>query len=1173
MSSRVQRAPLPATSIWAAEYTGPRPDNPRAAADAEYARAERGITARARPARLRILKKTAQLARRKMKGEADVEDADELGSDSELSELDEEGSEEEKEEDQASKKAKQSRKHLDLNTDIGLMSTADADAEERRHSAAEAARKGLQNRDPSTAEGRVLRMESIREVDQAFAARSRSRPLFTASPDITLSCFVSSNVSVAGAPQLHLGQPSLSPRLFTTEVTVANLFPNIGVQAAVAVGLIAQTATSETEALAIAADPAVAARFSPANANSKVDKTVRAAMRDEIRAWRTAHPQSGSDPYLLDKYAVLLMDALLVDRGIGGNIKVGKNGVPVASASFMFDRVFWPTIARVLRMVTTLLCPGGTNVPATVGRRGPASYRASDNVTCGPVYPTLNNEIQKNEPIRYWILHMPTGAGIRKSKQFHLPAHTPEPPIPASGRIWIAKQDRSQPLDAQLRAAYPLMTTEWRAEMGLEISRVDPASVDRANKGLVAFLRARLTPEGRLGGEYKASPRAWTLAPIRPGHAVCHIHRGALVCNQPGGGGPEKGKNKVVLTVRDEQVARGAIAVGTDHFLRTKNFKDAETLMARFVAEHDKHGYKEAFVNLMLRATTFREGDEVFTCESCITQTDASELTHAQPRAGFPTDWNICGVCRLAINADRYLSPFYALSTCLKVEQQGLNEDDAKLSRMTKEELEKEYIKANPDIVDGSTGLADDAYLKQPVRVGFVTTRSSVGDQLRFPLATLDCVGAMPPAEGNNFVKHAELRNIVPTSAALNMALQQEPKWIAGLLAVSSALNTAAAVLEEQAALDPDSKEKAIAIIRTAVTKIDEAKSAIIAAAHRFSVVYTKSPLQIAYTDVLGSDSPFTQFLARVSIVDDVAKKFTRNVYSTAPLPGTLEWYTATFEHLRNAFFDDFDHVKQNIVETATPAPPTFRLPQYLPEHLAGLDDPQDKSYILCMIEELRQAYNPSFVFAKLKGGEPCFLHADEAAQVEQAIGRRLDWDDMVREARLRYYRMLEECDVNYWQDQRFNPREAFPSFVVELYLELILGEGEDLFGGPVYFLAPNHAFSGGIGHLHQRQAMRMGMLRARPTSVDDYNLEVRNIRRRRWSTRCFTVIMQLFDDDDPAREETLKEMISAARDLLNTGALPVLGDELEASLIEILDELPPDYDVLCLFRQRKYIT
>lgn len=81
----------------------------------------------------------------------------------------------------------------------------------------------------------------------------------------------------------------------------------------------------------------------------------------------------------------------------------------------------------------------------------------------------------------------------------------------------------------------------------------------------------------------------------------------------------------------------------------------------------------------------------------------------------------------------------------------------------------------------------------------------------------------------------------------------------------------------------------------------------------------------------------------------------------------------------------------------------------------------------------------------------------------------------------------------NFRDDPDADPLDGFfGNVLVELYLEMALGEGEDLMLGQAYLLAPSNPFSAGMGHRIQGQPMKFGAKVARPRSLDEYDLKVR---------------------------------------------------------------------------------
>lgn len=66
-----------------------------------------------------------------------------------------------------------------------------------------------------------------------------------------------------------------------------------------------------------------------------------------------------------------------------------------------------------------------------------------------------------------------------------------------------------------------------------------------------------------------------------------------------------------------------------------------------------------------------------------------------------------------------------------------------------------------------------------------------------------------------------------------------------------------------------------------------------------------------------------------------------------------------------------------------------------------------------------------------------------------------------------------------------------FVLFFIDLYIQVMLGEDEDVFGGPVFLLHSGHAFKGGVGHRMQGAPMNLGHKVKCPAGWDDYDLSV----------------------------------------------------------------------------------
>ncbi|BGP34716.1 hypothetical protein JCM10296v2_006538 [Rhodotorula toruloides] len=125
---------------------------------------------------------------------------------------------------------------------------------------------------------------------------------------------------------------------------------------------------------------------------------------------------------------------------------------------------------------------------------------------------------------------------------------------------------------------------------------------------------------------------------------------------------------------------------------------------------------------------------------------------------------------------------------------------------------------------------------------------------------------------------------------------------------------------------------------------------------------------------------------------------------------------------------------------------------------------------------------------------------------------------------------MLESCDARYRDVEGADAAEdLFVHFFVELYIEVLLGEHEDVFGGPVFFMHAGHAYKGGLGHHIQWRPMKLGHKLPRPSGWADYVLEVRNIVRRHGSSCHLVASMQAMAADQ-IRVQLVRNHIATAQ-------------------------------------------
>ncbi|GAA5882612.1 hypothetical protein JCM1840_005831 [Sporobolomyces johnsonii] len=336
----------------------------------------------------------------------------------------------------------------------------------------------------------------------------------------------------------------------------------------------------------------------------------------------------------------------------------------------------------------------------------------------------------------------------------------PPPPLAASsGYFHVAGADRAKSLDDQLQERNPDMDAPTRLAIvraigwmeyrrqGQHLSHVDSAKIIKSARGFSQFLSAKLAPDGR---------------------------------------GGSKMSGITILSAKTPEVARAAIARGTEYFLHTGDFVGAESQMAQYVLFNDNFGLSDEQVEGLVSWRPVLDGDESFTCGSCFQEHDIETIGYAEEGAGWPRDVPLCPTCILEVVPNRLLNPYKNLRVSLKLES---GEGDIKIPSIG--ELEQSYMEANPTAIDISTGLVQDAYLQTPLRAGeslCYSTTSALVDPAHhdIPVAVFDCVGPIPDKDFNKVLKHADLKNVVPTSRPLNYALGQDSKHVVPLIALST---------------------------------------------------------------------------------------------------------------------------------------------------------------------------------------------------------------------------------------------------------------------------------------------------------------------------------------------------------------------------------------------------
>ncbi|GAA5835031.1 hypothetical protein JCM11251_000143 [Rhodosporidiobolus azoricus] len=1116
------------------------PDNPRTRANERIQLAHAHYVATTRPRLIRRVMKNVERYQAAHPDEVDSEGSYEDDDEDEEDEDHDEGTDDGG--DGAAKAAEDASSKIlpgtAMSDDIGLLAPAAAAAEEAAANASFTAAAAsiapqLDNRDPATPEGVVLRI-NLRTGACMKEPGHRG-------------CIQKNFVNIS---PMHVPHGPQNKRLYPMEVSAPPEFtfdlacPNsTGVQAYIANHLLS-ICVDEQQIRAVAARPAVLSRLVSTGAGGL--KGQERLIKTELAVPRTSRPT------VINKLATLLGDAL-IQMGV---FATDADGCPVGTPDELFKRWALPVVVRACRLVRAVL-PIPASAPVTPSDA--STFRKWNDLTLG---------YDAHRKRSFWIVYLPYSAGFpgrphrNRNISFAVPKEVPSPPEPASDYFHIRGTNRLSSLDDQL-SQFPGLAQGPRQAIknvigwldhrrqGQELSHVDDDAVVRASKGFQAFLRSKLTPRGREG---RAKwPCAWKVARHYHPNGVlryCAIRRGKRVWTQPGAGGMQD-STKIVFGTKTDEVAQAAVVLGTDLFDRTADWKLAEREMSHFILTQDDFGIPSEFMDKLLELRQPTAEDEVFTCSSCFEENDIAEIRYAGPLSSFPRDMAICPNCLLEVSSGTRQNPFRTLRDLLVREG-----SEKAFQGRSPSELEADFKKHWPTVIDESTGLVVDAYTPSHLKLGFAPTNAfKQPANVGLSRAVLDCVGPLPLASNEPLVKHGDMRNIVPTSPPLNFCIQQDPKHTAGLTAIRATLSNLRTSLD----FDSPTESPLAKILDFALEQVDEGFRKIVAAAHRYTILYARLAWQQSMRDLLGGSAQLEDFIAGIRLVDQVAEEVI--LPSNPAIPAIPDEKVA--------------QAAQRLEERNPPR--SWDWPHYDACDDIGFDHEDDKAEALKLIEQLRQDLNPTHVFAKFGGGEPSFLHPSEMAQLQMELGgRALTFEEGLREARSRWFRRLHGCNQLYnYADGADALKDLFFIFFIELYLELLLGEGEDALSGPVWLMHPTHSFQGGIGHCQQKKPMNHGHSIPRPQSAANYDLGARNMRRRRWSTRQLIVLLQ--DSNTDKEEEVRKSIFEGMKDytvvaLKERRLAPVLSSDHQETILKALGNLPEDYDLLLNIRQRGYL-
>ncbi|KAJ8296539.1 hypothetical protein OF846_000901 [Rhodotorula toruloides] len=622
------------------------------------------------------------------------------------------------------------------------------------------------------------------------------------------------------------------------------------------------------------------------------------------------------------------------------------------------------------------------------------------------------------------------------------------------------------------------------------------------------------------------------------------IHRGTLIDPVEGSVRMEGG-----WSIYDEGLAASAVQVGNEVFAETGDFRLAERRMAALLDVGEGVLDEEQATALVQHPPVNIRANYV-ECAGCGVEKPLDEFYDPSEGEGYAYSRILCRECGPFAEEGAF-SPRYdsvRRSYCgVRAIQRAHAEAYLQFRQLRKilgfEGMDK--AKSTPKSLaraydgkygfDFHSGMGYDKYSQMPVAIA--TDEPTT--------VSLDSVAPLPVSATENFVRHADLRNLVPTLRTTNFAVGSRDRHtaeviitVARLLPLVHDLNFARTQRKLTA-----SESKALVV----ATHVLQHARSVNAPMHRDERAFgIFSPIQkvheVPVSELLASDEPLAEFLGVVKLMDDLWLKFMSPRSASDPLPGSYDFYRLNFEEFRSVP----EERVLRYVEKAKRKLHDFRVetPDYVPfppqsRPTKDFDSEEERQRVRTLLDEIESSdlirkINPHFEgFTKLEDGSgwPSFVSDIEMDKWEVAMGRKLMLRDLLAEAGVRMLRILQSCDVNFRDDPDADPLDGFfGNVLVELYLEMALGEGEDLMLGQAYLLAPSNPFSAGMGHRIQGQPMKFGAKVARPRSLDEYDLKARNISRRNWQiTRQFNVQLQSFPSDN-VRKSVIQSYGSAVR-------------------------------------------
>ncbi|GAA6056608.1 hypothetical protein NBRC10513_001069 [Rhodotorula toruloides] len=1059
-----------------------------------------------------------------------------------------------------------------LDDDIGLVdrgvAKADADAIAASAAAATAAAASasdqLDTGVPGSQASSILSLPRFRDVERTF---SRHRPIWVDQdrPDVRMNLCVTVVGATSDRPQVIGSGVSMPGKVLRKAQTsringggkrpddaqVFKMFPQATARQAAVIGVLVGVASSVSDFDTLLHLPEIHRIYaSPINDTAGLKKE----MDPVIKQYRALAPQSATDVTLVDQYTALYMEALAKD---GVLPREGQRPV-CPDVDTLKTKVMWPAVAHVTRLATDYLAPGGAALGrGVVGKQVVKQYndlvleckkakKDTSDEKAGVKKRRRSTSVKKGvqqegdegdgeeggaqaakEDVWHLVLPSP-----RSSKfSYPLPPIVPPPPadefvLDNANKFFKLKSAKAEDsLEQQIKASYPAFPAEKISNVVNAISWLEyrlqgkavPAKGDEAIKtasaGLVAWLQAQLSPKGRIG--QKKMGHAWY--GMQNGRISVVIRRGALLWGKAyeEGGDPDA---RNVFSVRSWEIAKAAIAIGTAAWQRHGDPDEAEREMAIYILGVNYGDIPETTLDRLLAFRPIQTGDQVFICPVCGAETDVSQAQSMPIGSQLPKEARVCPTC-----ADDWATvPRSVLSHLRRV----LREEGApQVAQNSLRDLEEAYIKVwSPLFGKMKQSRVKDFYGSG--QIFFVTGRTTGADTTAnsaTPVASLDSIGPLVPPivdDQTTLLKHGHLANVVPTSWPTNAALQADPRGLSVLLSIKVAISTLLASFAASGLLSSEIQKAADAILAEA----DHCAELLVASAKRFPILTTQLVTDTLVSDVLGSEDPAATFLAIHAELDETLKPFLTRPVSFADgriLPGSVPFYRTFFQHLSTSAVpqDRVDRAQAKLLKKDV----SFKPPYWPPTYRQDFEREGDKEYALNLIEKLRSASraegNPKPghpPFPKTEDGLPSYLHPAEMERLEEELGRKITFQELVWEAWMRFFRMLEYCDVRYRDVEGADAAEGlFVLFFIDLYIQVMLGEDEDVFGGPVFLLHSGHAFKGGVGHRMQGAPMNLGHKVKCPAGWDDYDLSKRNLVRRRWSSRMLVASTQAMSSDE----------------------------------------------------------